>query len=73
MFEFGHKLENGATVVHCTVEHVLAHWRDEWVTWAIDNKGNTFWGHYFDDFFAAARDHKERANISMKILDKYTI
>lgn len=31
-----------------------------WVTWALDDQGNTFWGHYFCDEDSAVLDLAKR-------------
>lgn len=61
IYQFGDVLPNGATIVECKVSpakqvYVLAtSYRiptqaepndKEWITWAVDEEGNTFYGHY---------------------------
>ena len=59
-------LKNGATVLELdnTSGVVLAHWprngRTEYVTWAVDNEGNCYWGHYFHTEAEARDDYLER-------------
>ena len=56
-------LNNGAQVLAHTADNsvVLAHFRNEYVTWCVDPDGNAYWGHYFDqDIIAATDDFIER-------------
>ncbi|NIW99064.1 MAG: hypothetical protein GWN13_12630 [Phycisphaerae bacterium] len=59
-------LNNGARVLSyaqavCGRFYVAAEWHDEYVTWAIDEEGNAFWGHYFDEPGDAFNDLQKRA------------
>ena len=60
----GDLLTNGATVVDCVGEHVLADrgegLDDRWVTWAFNGQGETCWGHYFSDKTEALADLLKR-------------
>ena len=54
MFNTGDKLNNGATVMAAKPKDdyfiVLAQWNDAYcrfVTWAVDKRGDAYWGHYF--------------------------
>uniref|UniRef100_A0A6M3LIM8 Uncharacterized protein n=1 Tax=viral metagenome TaxID=1070528 RepID=A0A6M3LIM8_9ZZZZ len=68
--EPGHILNNDATVIAVTEKEVYAavlclrSWVKEqkYVTWEyrLDQRGGTYDGHYFDDFFKAVEDYKER-------------
>lgn len=44
---------------------VLAFWEGHdpmpWVTWAVDDNGDAYWGHYFKTSDEAFDDWKERA------------
>lgn len=42
--------------------HVGGGRRNQFVTWRADPDGNTFWGHYFEDILAAAKDFEDRCN-----------
>lgn len=35
----------------------------EWATWVMDDDGNTFWGHYFEDKDEALDDLQYRAGL----------
>lgn len=65
------KLHNGATVMSVayrkgrTDERVVLAFTSRldvhpWVTWAIDEQGSAFWGHYFNDPAEALADFHER-------------
>ena len=64
----GSTLGNGATVIawgtHNKDLYVLTFWCKEYVTeyvtWLLDEQGNTILGHYFKDIFSAVKDFKER-------------
>jgi hypothetical protein len=43
----GGYLPNGALIIVCDNDYVLAHWKREFVTWKIDDDMNTYDGHYF--------------------------
>lgn len=58
-----------APVPNGSGEHVvLVHLGDsasnhnQFVTWRRDSDGNDFWGHYFSDVLAAAKDFQDRCN-----------
>ncbi len=57
-------LKNGALVIAMAPNTVLARWgrggRLEFVTWYVDEDGNTYSGHYFTDIKEAAIDYEER-------------
>ena len=60
---FSQTLKNGAQVIQHdgTMTIVLCIFRDELVTWNIDQDGNAYWGHYFkDDIESAVADFKAR-------------
>lgn len=76
IYQFGDVLPNGATVVESTVApnkqaYVLAVANrvptegspipQEWITWAVDEKGDTFYGRYFVVEENAKEDLKKRA------------
>lgn len=42
-------LKNGARVLLQSRHYVLASWRGQFVFWMIDDEGNAYCGHYFDD------------------------
>lgn len=63
------KLKNGALVLERGThigplgakQIVLAKWGKEYVTWAIDDKLNAYWGHYFQrNLRAALNDYEKR-------------
>lgn len=58
-------LKNGATVLERKPGVVLAVWnkgtRREFITWAISDDGDTFWGHYFDKLAPAVEDFEKRS------------
>ena len=65
------ELKNGATVIASQqVEPdgrvVLAKTQGEsacpYVTWAVDDEGNAYWGHYYIDLMDAFADFTSRAN-----------
>ncbi len=71
MYKFGDKLQNGATVVlfkDNPTSVVLAYWGNSdmnpgthpWVTWRVDGRGDTYFGHYFADLAEAAMDFEQR-------------
>ena len=64
-------LPNGAKVLDFAIRPdrtiVLAQWekylpeeQKEYITWALDEKKNAYWGHYFSDFNEAYDDFKGR-------------
>lgn len=58
-------LKNGATVIERQNDIVLAKWYGEYVTWAIDPSGDTYWGHYHNtDLEAAVQDFNQRCGTS---------
>ena len=67
----GSTLGNGATVIawgtHNKDLYVLTFWCKEYVTeyvtWLLDEQGDTILGHYFKDIFSAANDFKERLEL----------
>jgi hypothetical protein len=61
--ETGAILPNGARVVEARGDVVLAHCGGyhPYVTWQVDQCGNAFWGHYFEDISTAVADYNERA------------
>jgi len=63
------KLKNGADVIVQRHNHVLARWRGEFVFWTVDNDGNAYWGHYFNDIEKAVEYFVNRTNL--KGLDSY--
>jgi hypothetical protein len=63
----GTRLRNGATLIAFKTGRerqgvVLAMRGGEYVTWAVDTRtGDAYWGHYFQqDFAAAAADYQKR-------------
>ena len=59
------KLKNGAEVLLHNKLHgvVLAKWHsDPYVTWKMDREGNTYWGHYFDNYSDAFQDYLRRTD-----------
>ena len=55
-------LANGAEVLEQKGDVVLAKFRDEYVTWKIDDSGNAYWGHYHGkDLVKAANEFAERS------------
>lgn len=69
-FNGGDTLPNGAAVIARMGEHVLAHTGHDYVTWAVDPWGDTFWGNYFPlggdptaALLQALKDLRDRAGI----------
>ena len=67
MYRAGDKLNNGATVMASKIKNdyvvVLAEWNDAYcrfVTWAVDERGDAYWGHYFSDQEKAMKDFLSR-------------
>lgn len=59
----GELLSNGARVLKYDDDKqvVLALFHDnEFVTWATDDKGNCFWGHYYPNIDEALEDYNDR-------------
>lgn len=60
------KLQNGSVVLASKQDgsgHIvlaLVAWKDEYATWSVDETGNAFHGHYFDDLIQAVEDFKKR-------------
>lgn len=58
-------LPNGARVIERRGDYVLAHFEDNsytpYVTWAINDRDETFWGHYHKTITEAAKEFEERA------------
>jgi hypothetical protein len=65
----GDKLKNGAVVIDCANEVVIAAVRPgdrcpEFATWAIHYEtGETYWGHYFGNIVDATKDFAKRAGL----------
>jgi hypothetical protein len=66
-FEVGTRLNNGAVVADTAINsrndrYVVAYWSmcDQFVTWAVDNEGNAYWGHYFERLTDACNDLQNR-------------
>lgn len=61
------KLKNGADILQdlTTPNYrlVLAKWTGahQYVTWRVDDDGNCYWGHYFDNEHRARADLYQRA------------
>lgn len=58
------KLKNGATIIDTNGQVVLANWQGHgrpFVTWRLDQQGNTFLGHYYASLIEAVVDFQERA------------
>lgn len=61
----GDVLPNGATVIECMGDIVLAMWskgyKTEYVTWKIDlETRECFWGHYYESIRSAVEDYSGR-------------
>ena len=59
------KLKNGAIQIERKGNTVLALWEGHhhpYVTWRINEQGDTYLGHYFEDVVEAVRDFDQRAN-----------
>jgi len=62
------KLNNGAVILRRAEKEkgywvVLAQWNQglhPFVTWAADENGDAYWGHYFKSYDEALADWKER-------------
>ena len=56
-------LHNGASIIAAKNGIVLCKWTEEYVTWAVNENGDAYWGHYFkDDLEAAVRDFIRRSH-----------
>ena len=59
-------LKNGAKVIACTEDIILALFNGEYVTWLLDDKGNCHSVHYFGPYFGeASRSYEKRVNDSI--------
>ncbi len=66
------KLNNGAEIIeqaaYNNTRYVLARWdkgektAPEWVTWAVDDDMNAYWGHYFPTEEIARQDFLKRTH-----------
>ena len=51
------ELNNGATVLKKVDDKVLAIFRGEFVTWTVNDNGDAFWGHYFNNDLDTALEY----------------
>lgn len=59
--DWGPVLDNGALVLEHAKGIVLCKWKgNEYVTWKLDNHGETYAGHYFCNLQNAFDNYKER-------------
>jgi hypothetical protein len=74
-YEFGHKIKNGALVIHATKLETkmwiaICFWENsahEYVIWRLDNEGNAYWGHYFSDMGSAIQFYQAKIEECLKL------
>ena len=65
------KLKNGAELIDKSdwIGVALAKFREQFVTWDIDDEGNCFSGNYFEDLKPALDDYIRRLTIRANLME----